>query len=92
MTRGYKIVKPLGNHILVRAHKRDKIGGILLPDKRKEMEWKLEALAIGPDVKNVKAGDYVICPPVQVVFLTNWIDIEQDVGIIPEDKVMGIAI
>jgi co-chaperonin GroES (HSP10) len=91
MTLDYKTVKPLGNHILVRAHKRDKIGGILLPDKRKEMEWKLEALDIGPDVKTVKVGDYVICPPVQVVFLTNWIDLEQDIGMITEDKVMGIA-
>lgn len=88
----YKIIKPLGNSIVVKAHQRDKVGGIYLPDKRKEKEWSLEVICVGPDVKTIKSGDYIMCQPIQIVFFTNWIGIEEGMGIITEDKVLGIAI
>lgn len=60
------IPKPLGKNIVVRVTPRQrKAGKILLPDRGNDAEqegggFDCEALAVGPDVKSIAVGDFVI--------------------------------
>ncbi|MDH4944937.1 co-chaperone GroES [Sulfurimonas sp. C5] len=54
--------KPLGERILVKSVEESNTtaSGIIIPDNAKEKPNRAEVIAIGDEVKNVKAGDTVV--------------------------------
>jgi len=54
------VLEPLGERIIVRQIKTEKIGSIIVPDSSQKKSLEGIVLAVGPDADWVKAGDVVL--------------------------------
>ena len=57
------LITPLADYLVVKAKEKvtKTAGGLYLPDNAAEKSSSVVVVAVGPDVKSVKAGDRVIC-------------------------------
>lgn len=85
------LTKPWG-HILQLDWEPQMIqGGIIIPENAKSSKlpfYKVQVLAVGPDVKHVKVGDFVILPS-QVILTAKW---DKNVAhYCSEDKILAVV-
>lgn len=55
-------LKPLHDRIVVKRHEEAKVGLIIIPDAYRTKHIECEVVAVGNEVKGVKAGDLVMVP------------------------------
>lgn len=75
-------LKPLGNRILLRIRPFPEKVGLIYTPSRREYSATADVLDVGPEVRDVKAGDVIIVPVL----------VGQEVGedrLVPEDSVLG---
>lgn len=58
-----RVIQPLGNRVLVRLLEQEQEGAIIIPEAAQDKEQQGEVLGIGPEVKHVALGDYVLVAP-----------------------------
>lgn len=57
------MIKPLGDRVLVRVAKQEeKTSGIIVTSEEQKAHVTGEAIAVGPEAKEVKKGDTVLFP------------------------------
>lgn len=66
--------RPFGHIMRLDWEPQTMVGGLHLPQKMKTLPfYRVRVLDVGPDVKMVKAGDWVIMPS-QVILTAKWDD------------------
>jgi len=77
-------LKPLTNHVVAKLETPAKMtaSGLLLPDTNKNQTAYATVESVGPEVKNIKAGDKIIYKE----YATTNVELENSKYIIVEEK------
>lgn len=80
---------PYGNYVLLKFHKIDRIGKILLPHISWEYTMTATVLEVGEKVKNIKKGDNVVYSfwGVKTLPFNN-----EEIGLVKEDDILLVLL